>query len=131
MCIFCQIASYEIPCYKVFEDDKTLAFLDNHPTTPGHTLVIPKNHYDNLEAIPESELAILMATVKKVGALLKKKLNVTGYNVNENNDPVAGQIVNHLHFHVIPRTEADGLVLWHGNDYKPGEVETLLAKLIA
>ena len=129
MCVFCQIISQEIPAYRVYEDEKTLAFLDNHPTSPGHILVVPKSHYANLEEISDEDLAALISTVKKVGRLLKDKLGVAGYNVNENNDPVAGQVVNHLHFHVIPRTENDGLTLWHGNDYKPGEVEDLINKL--
>ncbi|MFA5163096.1 MAG: HIT family protein [Patescibacteria group bacterium] len=129
MCVFCQIISQEIPAYRVYEDEKTLAFLDNHPTSPGHTLVVPKSHYANLEEISDEDLAALISTVKKVGRLLKDKLGIAGYNVNENNDPVAGQVVNHLHFHVIPRTENDGLTLWQGNDYKPGEVEDLINKL--
>lgn len=129
MCVFCQIVSQEIPAYKVYEDEKTLAFLDSHPTSLGHTLVVSKSHYANLEEINDEDLASLMLAVKKVGRLLKDKLGVAGYNVNENNDPVAGQIVNHLHFHVIPRSENDGLTLWHGHEYKPGEVEALITKL--
>jgi len=129
MCVFCKIISREIPAYIVYEDEKALAFLDQRPTSLGHTLVVPKSHYANLEEISEEDLAALMLAVKKVGGLLKDKLGIAGYNVNENNDPVAGQVVNHLHFHVIPRYENDGLVLWHGNDYKTGEVESLISKL--
>lgn len=129
MCVFCKIISREIPAYIVYEDEKALAFLDQRPTSLGHTLVVPKSHYANLEEISEEDLVALMLAVKKVGRLLKDKLGVTGYNVNENNDPVAGQVVNHLHFHVIPRTENDGLKLWEGKDYKPGEVESLISKL--
>ncbi|MFZ4631900.1 MAG: HIT family protein [Patescibacteria group bacterium] len=129
MCIFCKIINHEIPCYKVYEDDKVLAFLDIKPVNPGHTLVIPKKHYQNLEEISEDDLAYLMITVKKVGKLLKDKLNVVGYNVHENNDLVAGQAVPHIHFHLIPRVEGDGLEHWPGGAYKDGEAEEVLKKL--
>ncbi len=131
MCIFCQIINNEIPSPRVYEDDKALAFLDIAPVNPGHTLVVPKRHYENIEAIPAEELGELMKTVKKIGALLKDKLGIPGYNVMENNDPVAGQVVRHLHFHIIPRHEGDGLALWPGHSYKEGEAEEILKKLIS
>ncbi|MCX6798316.1 MAG: HIT family protein [Candidatus Falkowbacteria bacterium] len=129
MCVFCKIITNEITSYKVYEDAKTLAFLDNHPTVPGHTLVLPKTHYPNLEAISEPDLSDLILTVKKIGRLLKDKLGIAGYNIIVNNDPVAGQIVPHLHFHIIPRASGDGLEIWTGHDYKPGEAEALINKL--
>lgn len=129
MCIFCQIAAGEIPCYKVYEDDQALAFLDIKPMSPGHTLVIPKKHYANLEEITDSDLAALMSAVKKVGRLLKEKLGVEGYNLSENNDPVAGQEIPHLHFHLQPRRRDDGLALWPQKEYAPGEAEEILRKL--
>jgi len=131
MCIFCQIISGELPSYKIYEDEKTLAFLDIKPVNPGHTLVVPKKHYENLETIPAEELGSLMVAVKKVGALLKDKFGVIGYNINENNDPLAGQLVPHLHFHIIPRREGDGLKLWPGRDYAAGEAEKIIKKLLA
>lgn len=129
MCVFCDIISGKIPCYKVCEDEKTLAFLDINQVNPGHTLVVPKSHYDNMESVPADDLCALMVTVKKVGALLKGKLNVPGYNLAENNDPVAGQVIQHLHFHVIPRHEGDGLKLWPQEKYKEGEAEEIIRKL--
>lgn len=129
MCIFCKIINQEIPCYRVYEDDKTLAFLDIKPVNPGHVLVLPKTHYQNFEDISEVDLAALMVTVKKIGKLLKDKLGVEGYNVHENNDPIAGQEVPHLHFHLIPRLAADGLEHWPGKSYLPGEAEEIIKKL--
>ncbi|MDP2944013.1 MAG: HIT family protein [bacterium] len=129
MCIFCKIINKEIPSYKVYEDEKMLAFLDIAPINSGHTLIVPKNHYVNLEAIPTEELSALMSTVKKVGALLKDKLGVSGYNITANNDPIAGQLIPHLHFHVIPRREGDGLKLWPGRKYEEGEAEEIIKKL--
>ena len=131
MCIFCKIVAGELPSFKVYEDEKTLAFLDIKPVNPGHTLVIPKAHYQNLEEIPFEELNALMAAVKKVGRLLKDKLGVAGYNINENNDPVSGQVVPHLHFHIIPRQGDDNLKLWPQRDYRPGEAEEIISKLRA
>lgn len=131
MCVFCKIINNEIPCYKVYEDDKVLAFLDIKPVNSGHTLVIPKAHYQNLEEISEDDLAFLMNAVKKIGKLLKEKLNVIGYNIHENNDLIAGQAVPHIHFHLIPRVEGDGLEHWPGGEYKEGEAEEVLRKLSA
>lgn len=129
MCIFCQIVAGELPVHKVYEDEKTLAFLDIKPVNAGHTLVIPKIHYQNMEDIPDNELLAVVKTVKKVGALLKDKLGVAGYNLGENNDPLAGQCVPHLHFHIMPRREGDGLKLWPQRDYEAGEAEEIIKRL--
>lgn len=128
-CLFCRIVSQEIPSYKIYEDQETIAFLDIQPVNPGHTLVIPKKHYANLEEIPEAELCQLIKTVKKIGSLLKKGLNLKGYNLQVNNDPLAGQIIQHLHFHLTPRQPGDGLKLWPQRKYEPGEAEAILAKI--
>lgn len=129
MCIFCKIAAGEIPSHKVYEDDDTLAFLDIAPVSCGHILVIPKKHFVNMEDIPEDELSRLIKTVKKAGKAIKDGLAVAGYNANVNNDPVAGQIIPHIHFHIIPRTEGDGLQLWPQSKYKEGEAEEALRKI--
>lgn len=128
-CIFCKIIKGEIPCYKVYEDEATLAFLDIKPTNPGHTLVIPKLHCKNMEEISEADLRSLILAIKKIGGLLKDKLGAAGYNIIENNDPAAGQLIPHLHFHIIPRSESDGLRPWPGSEYKPGEAEEIIKKL--
>ncbi len=130
MCIFCQIVNQEIPANRVYEDTDTLAFLDIKPINAGHILVVPKKHYQNFEDVPEEELKKVIVTVKKMGALLKDKLGVVGYNVVENNDPVSGQIIAHLHFHVIPRHQVDGNAFWDQRDYQPGEAEEVMKKLI-
>jgi len=128
-CIFCKIISGEIPSYKVYEDEHTLAFLDINPVNPGHTLVLPKKHLANIEAADELTLCQVIKIVKKVGVSLKKNLGAAGYNVLENNDPAAGQIVSHLHFHVTPRTTDDGLKLWPQKKYGKGEAEAVLNKI--
>jgi histidine triad (HIT) family protein len=129
MCVFCKIINQEIPCHKVYEDEKTLAFLDIKPVNPGHMLVIPKTHYLNIEAVSPEDLCALILTVKKMGARLKEKLGVAGYNVSENNDPVSGQVIPHLHFHIVPRHAGDGHVLWPQSEYGEGEAEKIAEKL--
>jgi len=131
MCIFCKIIAGEIPCHKVYEDDQVLAFLDIKPLNPGHILVVPKKHYENIEEITEEELTALILAIKKIGLLIKEKLGVTGYNISENNGEVAGQEVMHLHFHVIPRHSDDGLSPWPRKVYQDGEAEEVVKKLLS
>ena len=128
-CIFCKIIAGVIPSFKVYEDENVLAFLDIAPVNPGHTLIVPKKHFTNLEEIPEGELCKLAIAIKKIGKAVKDGLGVEGYNVMENNDPIAGQIVPHLHFHVIPRRSGDGLKLWPQGKYGPGEAEEAVKKI--
>ncbi len=109
MCVFCEIIKGAIPADKIYEDDDVLSFLDIKPNNPGHTLVIPKKHFQNLEDIDDLALSKLIIAVKKVGQMLKEKLGVLAYNVVVNNGPLAGQIVPHIHFHLIPRYLNDGL----------------------
>ncbi|HIP84204.1 MAG TPA: HIT family protein [Methanothermococcus okinawensis] len=102
MCIFCKIVKKEIPAKILYEDEKTMAFLDINPRSKGHTLVIPKEHYETFEEVPEDVALHLVKTIKKVLEILKP-LNYHGYNILSNNKPAAGQEVPHLHFHIIPR----------------------------
>jgi len=128
-CIFCKIIAGELPGYKVYEDEHTLAFLDINPVNYGHTLVVPKKHLINIEDVDEETLCRVIKTVKKVGLALKKKLGVPGYNVQVNNDPAAGLIVPHLHFHVVPRFPDDGLKLWLQKQYPEGAADEVLNKI--
>lgn len=130
MCIFCSIVKGEIPSYKIYEDDKVLAFLDIKPVNPGHCLVIPKKHLENIEEIDEEYLSHLVKIVKKIGNKIKNNLNVLGYNVQVNNDPIAGQEIAHLHFHIIPRQKNDNLKLFPQKNYNSGEAEEIVKKLI-
>lgn len=107
-CVFCKIVDKSIPSKVLFENDKNLAFLDIFPVSKGHTIVIPKNHYKNLEDISDNELSELFEIVKKVSILIRKKLQVDGYNILQNNFRAAGQVVNHFHVHIIPRSNEDG-----------------------
>ncbi|MCK5460189.1 HIT family protein [Candidatus Parcubacteria bacterium] len=128
-CIFCKIIKGALPCYKIYENKNVLAFLDIMPVNGGHALIIPKKHYTNIEKIPENELCSLIKAVKKIGKALKQGLGVAGYNLQLNNDPIAGQIIPHLHFHIIPRKTGDGLKLWPQGKYSKREAEKIAKKI--
>lgn len=130
MCIFCQIINKEIPAKIILENDLALAFLDIKPVHPGHSLVIPKRHFSTIEEISEKDLVAVILMLKQVAKKIKDNLNYPGYNIQLNNDKVAGQEVAHLHFHIIPRLENDGLKLWPQREYQEEEAESILAKLI-
>lgn len=128
-CIFCKIAAGQMADYKIYEDEAIIAFLDVMPVLPGHILVVPKAHVENLEAASPELLAKLMAVIQKLAPTLHSALGAFGFNLAQNNGAVAGQVVNHLHFHLIPRHEAKELALWPGKSYAPGEAEAITEKL--
>ncbi len=100
-CIFCAIAQKRAPAYIVYEDEDTLAFLDIAPLSRGHTLVIPKAHVDRITDLPPARYASVLATVTEICRRMERLSR--DYNIGVNQGPLAGQIVFHLHFHVIPR----------------------------
>lgn len=115
-CIFCKIISGEIPSHKVYEDEWSLAFLDISPSSVGHTLVIPKDHFENIYTLPDETLARLALSAKKVAVAVKNATLCDGINLIMNNEKNAGQIIFHAHIHIIPRKENDGLKLFpHGS----------------
>jgi histidine triad (HIT) family protein len=102
-CLFCKIARGEIPSQKVYEDSEFLAFLDINPRNPGHTLVIPKAHYETILEMPEKEAGNLFKTVKKIAEAVKRGMEADGISIGQSNGRAAGQVIPHVHFHVIPR----------------------------
>ena len=107
-CIFCKIIKGEIPCHKIYEDDKTLAFLDIANDIYGHTLVIPKNHCRNLLDASAEDMKAVMQTVQKIGMHYIENCEFDGFNVLNANEPAAEQSVFHLHMHILPRDVNDG-----------------------
>lgn len=107
-CLFCRIVKGEIPAQKVYEDTETLAFLDINPRNPGHTLVIPKKHIETLMELPDRDIAAYFAAVKRVAVQVKEGTNAHGLSICQNNGSAAGQVVAHLHFHLIPRFLNEG-----------------------
>ena len=114
-CIFCRIAKGELPSTKVYEDDEILAFLDISPISLGHTLVIPKGHYETLLDIPDASAAKVMPVLARVGRAVMAATKADGFNCLQNNYAASGQIVFHSHWHIIPRFEDDGLKQWPHN----------------
>jgi Diadenosine tetraphosphate (Ap4A) hydrolase and other HIT family hydrolases len=108
-CIFCKIVAGELPAAKVYEDDRTLAFMDISPWTHGHALVIPKAHSKDLGEIAEDDLAAVAATAKRVAGLQKERLGAEGVNLLNSYGAAAWQTVFHFHMHVIPRYAGDGM----------------------
>ncbi len=111
-CLFCKIINGEIPCYKVYEDDDVLAFLDISQTTKGHTLVISKKHYDNFLSTPKEIMNKVMNVAQTIGQVQIQHLGAKGINILTNCYQEAGQTIMHFHVHVIPRYEkGDGFIL--------------------
>ena len=108
-CVFCKIVTGQIPCTRVWEDDVCLAFLDIGPISPGHTLVIPKKHYESVSEMPADEAAHIASKFPALAAAVKEAVGADGINILQNNGPSAGQVVPHLHIHLIPRWPGDGL----------------------
>src|SRR5262249_4320678 len=123
-CLFCKIIRGELPSYKVYEDGKTMAFLDIRPVNAGHTLVVPKNHATNIFDIAPEDWAAVTETVRKLSIAIEKGLSADGVNIAMNNRQSAGQLVDHPHMHIIPRFKGDGLKLMPQREYKEGEAET-------
>ena len=102
LCTFCKIARKEAPASRVYEDEKVTAFLSIRPINVGHTLVVPKKHYENIYEIPEDEVAYLYKIVKKIAHAVKKAVDAEGIRIVQNNGEAAGQVIFHLHVHIIP-----------------------------
>lgn len=123
-CIFCKIVKGEIPCAKIYEDNRFLSFLDIAPANKGHALIITKNHYATLLEVPEEELSVLLKIAKKISRAMSSALGNEGFNVLMNNKKVAGQLVPHSHVHIIPRFSNDGINLnWGHTKYKSKEID--------
>ncbi len=108
-CIFCKVVKGEIPSTKVYSDDNFIAILDIHPKVVGHTLIIPKQHFNNIIDMPNTLGNEMLEAVKHIGLDLIQTGKGEAFNVFINNGEIAGQVVMHAHIHVIPRNKDDGL----------------------
>ncbi len=107
-CLFCKIAMGEIPAQKVYEDSEHIAFLDINPRNPGHALVMPKKHYETILEMPDHEVAEIFKVVKKIAVAVKRGMGADGISISQSNERAAGQVIPHVHFHVIPRFLSEG-----------------------
>jgi len=107
-CIFCKIANKEIAAKIIYENEKAVAVLDADPRAPGHSMILPKSHAENILDLPDEEIKEVFQAVKETTSLLKTKLNPDGFTIGINHGKVSGQTIEHLHIHVIPRWSDDG-----------------------
>lgn len=127
--VFMKIVRKELPAHIVYEDEKTLAFLDAHPNTPGHTLVIPKKPFRNIFDIDDEYLTAVMATVRKIAPAVRDAVGAKGVHINSNHEPEAGQEVFHLHIHIIPRTERNFDFCWPKIEASDEERDAIAEKI--
>lgn len=127
--LFTKIARREIPADIVYEDAETIAFLDIHPVNPGHTLVVPKRFVRNVFDADEETFSAAMRTVRHIAPAVRDAVRAEGMNIHSNHEAAAGQVVFHLHIHLIPRFGSDGHHLWSGKTYPPGGAETIAQKI--
>ena len=130
-CVFCKIVRGELPSFKVYEDEDTIAFLDIRPVNAGHTLVAPKKHSHNIFDIAPEDWAATTEAVRKLAIAIEKGLNADGVNIAMNNREHAGQIIDPPHVHIIPRFKGDGLKLMPQRIYQDGEAEASAGKIRA
>ena len=130
-CIFCRIITGDIPSAKVYEDEQVYAFLDIGPLSWGHTLVIPKKHVERITEMSPEETAALARVLPKLAEAVIEATDAQGLNVLQNNGRVSGQAVDHLHVHLIPRHEGDGLgYRWNAKQYPEGEMDQWHKKVL-
>jgi len=129
-CIFCKIINGDIPCYKLAENENAIAFLDVMPITKGHFLVIPKKHYEFAEETPEELMADLMILATRIAATVKKTLKCDGINFIINSGKQAGQVIPHVHLHVVPRYTDDGICWpWSQGELTPEAAKVLIESI--
>lgn len=109
-CVFCKIAEGEIASEKIYENNNFFSTLDASPKVEGHTLVISKKHFENILDLPKMLGPELLDCIKETAIILMKKYDAEGFNVINNNFEVAGQVVKHVHFHILPRKKGDGRI---------------------
>jgi len=120
----------QIPVAKIYEDEVVLALLDSGPVSDGHSLLIPKQHFEKLDDCPAELLGQISSRLGKIAKAVAAAMNSDGYNVLCNNGRVAGQHVGHLHFHIIPRNTGDGIFnRWPAYKYEEGKIETIADKI--
>lgn len=129
-CIFCKIASGEIPSQKICEDDKSFAFMDIGPLAEGHVLLIPKGHFVTVDEMSPDDAGAMLRHVPRLVRAVQAATGCQGINVLQNNGRIAHQVVQHVHFHIIPRNAGDKFHFnWPAGSYPEGRIEEIAAKI--
>ncbi|UCG34145.1 MAG: HIT family protein [Phycisphaerales bacterium] len=129
-CVFCKIAAGQIPSHRLFEDADCFSFLDISPLAEGHTLLVPKRHFQSLADVPEDLLGRTFMALPRLVRAVTAATEAEGCNVLVNDGRVAGQVVPHVHIHVIPRLKGDSLgYRWNTGAYPEGRAEELCARI--
>ena len=129
-CLFCKIVAGDLPAHKVYEDERTLAFLDLYPGCEGHTLVIPKRHAEGFFSLDDEDRDAVMATARRVAGALLAETGAEGLNLHQSNGKAAGQVIFHFHLHLLPRWEGDGLKApWKPREGEAEELAELARRL--
>ena len=130
-CIFCKIVAGDIPAAKIYEDDHVFGFLDIEPLSAGHALLVPKQHSPNLAQLPVAEAQHLAAALGPLARAVVQAVQADGFNVLCNNGAAAGQLIEQVHYHIIPRKKGDGLFTrWPGEKYPKGRIEHIAQEII-
>ncbi len=125
-CIFCRIADGSVPAAKLIETDRVTSFMDLNPVNPGHSLVIPRRHATSLLELTDEELSDIILTARRVAAAARDATGSPAFNILQNDGRAAGQVIQHVHVHVIPRHSGDGFAFgWRQLSYKEGEMGAL------
>ena len=129
-CVFCRIVRGEAPADVVYEDDKAMAFMDINPATPGHTLLIPKQHFRNVFDLDEEVAAHLMRVAVRLAPVIKEAMGADGLNILNANERAAFQSVFHFHLHLIPRWFDDGIrPPWISRPGDPAEIKAAAGRI--
>jgi histidine triad (HIT) family protein len=126
-CIFCKIIRGEIPCYKIYENEKVLCFADINPINTGHCLIIPKNHAENLWEISADDLSAVHRTSISIAKAMQSSLNAEGIAVLQLNGKSVNQLVMHYHLHLIPRCAGDPEIKLTQWEMVPGDMQAIEA----
>ncbi len=130
-CIFCKIVAGEIPASVLFQSESGLAFLDVNPLSDGHLLFVPRDHYERLSEMPPTLTAKMAEAIPRLGRALLAATKAEGYNLLLNEGAAAGQVVPHVHYHLIPRKSGDGLgYRWNAGKYEAGQAEEVKSRIL-
>jgi histidine triad (HIT) family protein len=131
-CIFCKIVAGQIPCFKLLEDDQTIAFMDINPVNPGHALAVAKGHWPTVDVTPPDILAAVARSAQRIAQAVMSELSPVGVNLLQANGAGAGQSVPHLHIHIMPRRAGDDVMLnWEPKPGERAEIEAVYQRLKA